>query len=253
MNKRKLLNSLISTGKYEEYYDYLLFLARNKKSSYTCVCNVHMLIEAHKDPGFNKILNNADITTPDGMPLAKCLSYFYNIQQERIAGMDLFPSLLKKSQETKLSVFLYGSTEEVLMAIKEKASKEFPALNISGMISPPFRELSEIEKNKIIDQINAANPDFLFVSLGCPKQEKWMAEHKNKINSCMIGIGGAFPVYAGLQHRAPEWMQRFSLEWLYRLGQEPKRLWKRYFYTNSLFLVLITNFYFRNIFLTKQQ
>jgi N-acetylglucosaminyldiphosphoundecaprenol N-acetyl-beta-D-mannosaminyltransferase len=253
MKKKRLLNSLISVGTYTEFLDALVHLATDKSSSYICISNVHMLIEAYKDPSFNAILNNADIATPDGMPLAKCLSLFYKQRQDRIAGMDLFPSLLKKAQEEKLTVFLYGSTEEVLLAIKDKAVKEFPGLRISGSISPPFRPLNEIEKQEIIHKINSSHPDFLFVSLGCPKQEKWMAEHKDKIKSCMIGIGGAFPVYAGLQNRAPRWMQRFSLEWLYRLGQEPKRLWKRYFYTNSLFVILITSFYFKNIFLNKQQ
>ncbi len=105
--------------------------------------------------------------------------------------------------------------------------------------SPPFRELTKEEKEDIVQRINNINPDFVFVALGCPKQEKWMAEHKNKVNSCMIGFGGALEVYAGVKDRAPKWMQDYSLEWLYRFIQDPKRLWKRYLVTNSLFIILL--------------
>jgi N-acetylglucosaminyldiphosphoundecaprenol N-acetyl-beta-D-mannosaminyltransferase len=162
--------------------------------------------------------------------------------------MDLFPAVMKKADEKNLSVYFYGSTNEVLDSIIKKAQTEYKNLRIAGSYSPPFRTLNSEEKKQIIDTINNANPDFVFVALGCPKQERWMAEHKDKINACMIGVGGAFPVYAGIQKRAPKWMQSFSLEWMYRLCQEPGRLWKRYFYTNSLFLILITSYYFKGIF-----
>jgi N-acetylglucosaminyldiphosphoundecaprenol N-acetyl-beta-D-mannosaminyltransferase len=194
-----------------------------------------MLIEAKKSIEFNNVLNNADITTPDGMPVAKTLSLKHKINQERVSGMDLFPALIRECSNRDKSIFLYGSTDNVLASIVNKAKDTYPKLDIQ-YYSPPFRFLSHKEKEDVIININRFNPDFLFVALGCPKQEKWMAEHKGIINSCMIGFGGAFAVYAGHQKRAPKWMYENSLEWLYRLLLEPKRLFRRYFVTNSLFI-----------------
>jgi N-acetylglucosaminyldiphosphoundecaprenol N-acetyl-beta-D-mannosaminyltransferase len=237
LTKKKIINSLISTGNYPLFIEKIIYLTRIKQSSYICISNVHMLMEAYKDRAFNQILNDADIATPDGMPLAKAIKLLYGKDQDRVAGMDLIPDLMRVSEEQTLSIFLYGSTEEVLDRIVSKAKIEFPSLTLT-VFSPPFLELSASEKEDIIEKINSTNPDFVFVALGCPKQEKWMAEHKGKINSCMIGLGGAFEVYAGVKERAPKWMQDNSLEWLYRLMQDPKRLWKRYFVTNTLFIML---------------
>ena len=242
MQKKRLLNTLISVGNYDEFIDGIINLSQQKKSSYVCVSNVHMLIEAYRDKDFNKIVNEADIATPDGMPLAKSMKFLYGKKQDRVAGMDIMPSLLKESEAKSLSVYFYGSTEETLELIIAKAKKEYPDLKIAGYYAPPFRTLSDDEKLEIINKINSSNPQFVLVALGCPKQEKWMAENKNKINSCMLGLGGAFSVYAGVQKRAPLWMQNISLEWLYRFGQEPQRLWKRYLVTNSLFSLLMLKF-----------
>ena len=242
MKKRRLLNTLISTGNYKEFVDEIIRLSQQSKSSYVCISNVHMLIEAYRDKEYNKVVNEADIATPDGMPLAKSLSLIYGLKQDRVAGMDIMPSLLKESESKSLSVYFYGSSEETLDLIISKSKIEYPSLIIAGHYSPPFKLLSEEEKQDIITKINNSNPDFVLVALGCPKQEKWMAEHKNKVNSCMLGVGGAFGVYAGIQDRAPQWMQKLSLEWLFRFSQEPSRLWKRYLITNSMFCFLIIKF-----------
>lgn len=238
MKKKKIIKSLISIGRYEQFMSELLSLAKDKQSSYICVANVHMTIEAYNDKKFEAIVNNANITTPDGMPLAKAIKYIYGIEQDRVAGMDLTSDIMRKSEQDNLSIFVYGLTDKTLNIFIDRAKKEFPKLKIKGY-SPPFRELDNNEKNKIIKMINNYSPNFVFVALGCPKQEKWMAEHEGKINSCMIGLGGALEVYAGVKKRAPKWMQANSLEWLYRLIQDPKRLWKRYFYTNNLFIILL--------------
>jgi N-acetylglucosaminyldiphosphoundecaprenol N-acetyl-beta-D-mannosaminyltransferase len=237
LQKKKVLQSLISIGTYEQFILNILKLSEEKQSSYICVSNVHMTIEGYDDKKFLNIVNNADITTPDGMPLAKAIKLLYNIHQDRVAGMDLMPSLMQESEKLKKSIFLYGSTDHTLKKIISKAKIDYPLLKID-YYSPPFRELSENEKTIIINKINDNRYDFVFVALGCPKQEKWMAEHKNKINSCMIGLGGALEVYADIKNRAPLWMQNYSLEWIYRLIQDPKRLWKRYLYTNNKFLLL---------------
>jgi N-acetylglucosaminyldiphosphoundecaprenol N-acetyl-beta-D-mannosaminyltransferase len=242
MQKKRLLNTRISIGNYNEFIEEIFLLSQQKKSSYVCVSNVHMLIEAYKNKAFGKIVNDADIATPDGMPLAKSMKLIYGIKQDRVAGMDMMPSILKEAEAKAMSVYFYGSTDETLELILAKAKKEYPDLKIAGHYSPPFRKLAEEEKSEIVNKINSTNPQFVLVALGCPKQEKWMAENKNKINSCMLGLGGAFTVYAGVQKRAPLWMQNFSLEWLYRFFQEPQRLWKRYLITNSMFSLLMVKF-----------
>ena len=240
MLSKNLISMSISLGNYEEFMEKFLTLAKGRISSYVCVANVHMLIEAYQDNDFQKVVNGADIVTPDGLPVAKGLKFLYGIRQDRVAGMDILPDLLRCSKEQDLSVYFYGGTQEVLDATKEFCQRHFPNLKIAGMHSPPFRELTETETEAIIHQINQVQPHLVFVALGCPKQEKWMAAMKGKISSCMLGIGGALPVMIGLQKRAPLWMQKYSLEWFFRLLQEPRRLFRRYFITNSLFLYLIT-------------
>ncbi|MGN6645505.1 MAG: WecB/TagA/CpsF family glycosyltransferase [Cytophaga sp.] len=242
MQKRKLLNTRLSVGTYTNFIEEIIFLSQQKKSSYVCVSNVHMVIEAYLDKNFSRIVNSADIATPDGMPLAKSMGLIYGVHQDRVAGMDLMPSIIHAAESRSLSIYFYGSTDDVLKLIINKISVEHPNLKIAGYYSPPFRALSQDEKDEIVNTINSSNPDFVLVALGCPKQEKWMAENKNKINSCMLGVGGAFTVYAGVQKRAPFWMQQISLEWLYRFFQEPKRLGKRYLVTNSLFSLLMVKF-----------
>lgn len=238
MAKRKIIDTLINTGEYATFIEEIRLLAIKKSSSYICVSNVHMLMEAHNDENFNRVVSNADMATPDGMPLAKAMKLLYGIDQDRVAGMDLMPDLMKIANEEGLSIFLYGSTDEILEKISAKARHEFSDLKLDTY-SPPFRPLSADEQEEIVSMINGKNPDFVFVALGCPKQEKWMAEHKEKIHSCMIGLGGAFEVYADVKERAPQWMQENSLEWVYRLVQEPGRLWKRYLTTNIPFVFLL--------------
>ncbi|MCZ2845016.1 MAG: WecB/TagA/CpsF family glycosyltransferase [Candidatus Bathyarchaeota archaeon] len=240
IRKKKLIGIEIGSGSYNDFLRALQNLGCNKESTYTCVANVHMLIEAHNDEAFRTIINSADLVTPDGMPLAKGIQILYGEKQDRVAGMDLLPDLLEISENENLKVFFYGGTQEMLDNTKKYCENKYPDLAVVGFISPPFRELTNIEEQKYIDQINSSGANFVFVALGCPKQEKWMASMKGKINVCMIGIGGALPVMIGMQKRAPKWMQDASLEWLYRFGQEPKRLFKRYLYTNSLFIYLFS-------------
>lgn len=237
--KKRLISIDISIKPYQDFVNDLISYARNRKSTYTCVANVHMLVEAYKNKDFAAVVNKADMVTPDGMPLAKGLNQIYGIKQERVAGMDLLPDLLKEAENNEVKVVFYGGTQLTLDKTKEFCDQNYPNLDIVGLISPPFRELSKDEEENYIELINESKAGFVFVALGCPKQEKWMASMRGRINACMIGIGGALPVMVGMQKRAPKLMQRFSLEWLFRLSQEPRRLFKRYAYTNSLFIYLI--------------
>ncbi len=238
LDKRFLISIPISNGTYKEFIDSIITLAVNKASAYVCVANVHMLVEAYRDPDFARVVENADLITPDGMPLAKAIKSFYGINQERVAGMDILTDLLNIAEKKKLGVYFYGGSPEMLTNTNRFISIKYPNLKISGLYSPPFRALSIEEEADDIIKINNASASIIFVVLGCPKQEKWMYRMKGKINAVMIGIGGALPVLIGMQKRAPYWMQKNSLEWLWRFQQEPRRLFKRYFITNAMFLGL---------------
>jgi N-acetylglucosaminyldiphosphoundecaprenol N-acetyl-beta-D-mannosaminyltransferase len=232
MNKKAVLNSFISIGTMKEFIDEIFNLVREKVPSYICFANVHMVMEGYKDSVFQRIVNQANLTAPDGKPISLFLKFFEKIKQVRVCGMDLLPKLLKQAESSSSSVYFYGTTNELLTSIIKKAKSEFPNLKICGSYSPPFRPLTEVEDNTIVELVKKASPDLVFVSLGCPKQEKWMASHKDKIGACLLGVGQAFKVYAGAEKRLPTWMRNLSLEWTYRLFLEPKRLWKRYLFTN---------------------
>ena len=239
MQTKQLLSIKISLGTYTDFIDTLIRQTLPGQFSYTCVANVHMLIEAYKDLAFAAIVNNATIVTPDGQPLAWALKFLYGIKQPRVAGMDLLPDLLSVSEEKCIPVFFYGGTDAMQHATKNHLASKYPNLKIAGMYSPPFRPLNEAEEKTILNMINNSGARIIFVALGCPKQEKWMASLKGKVNAAIIGIGGALPVLIGMQKRAPKWMQRAGLEWFFRLCLEPRRLFKRYAITNSLFIYLV--------------
>lgn len=237
--KKRLLTIDVSSGSYNDFINAILKYAMERVSSYVCVANVHMLVEAHNTPKFAEVVNQADIVTPDGMPLAQGFKYEYNLKQDRVDGMSLLPALLSECEKNNLSVYFYGGDQKVLNTAEAYIRKTYPNLKIAGLYSPPFRQLTEVEKLEDEQRIRKSEANLVFVALGCPKQEMWMAEMKGKVPALMIGIGGALPVFTGAQKRAPKWMQDNSLEWLYRLIQEPKRLFKRYLTTNSKFLYLL--------------
>lgn len=239
MRERKRVISIdVTSQPYTRFLDDSINLALGFTSSYICVANVHMLVEASQDKDFSNIVNGADLVTPDGVPLAKSIQILHGIPQERVAGMDLLPDLLGSSEKKGIKVFFYGGTEAMLNRTKKFCKINYPKLNIAGCISPPFRPLIHEEEEEYVREINESGAGFVFVALGCPKQEKWMASMKGRINACMIGIGGALPVMIGIQKRSPKWMQNSGLEWMFRLYQEPRRLFGRYFKTNTVFIYL---------------
>ncbi len=211
--------------------------AANHESRYVCICNVHSVVTASQDIEFGRVVSNADMATPDGAPVAWMLRRLGHANQQRINGPDLMWRYCEQAQYRDESVFFYGSTEETLTALKVKLLAAFPKLKIAGAISPPFRALTAAEDAAIVEQINASGAGVVWVSLGCPKQELWMAAHRGRINAVMVGVGAAFDYHAGTIKRAPLWMQNAGLEWLHRLLSEPRRLWKRYLVTNTLFIM----------------
>ncbi len=245
MDKVSLLSLQVSTGPYEHFLRHIAEMATRRASAYVCVANVHMLVEAWQNPSFAETVNRAALITPDGMPLALGLRWLHGVKQPRVAGMDLLPDLLAVAARQKLKVFFFGSTEAILSEVVSNCTTQFPDCLVVGAYSPPFRAMSPDEEEATVARINASGANMVFVALGCPKQEKWMALMQGRIQAVMLGVGGAFPVFAGVQDRAPTWMQRFSLEWVYRLYQEPGRLWKRYFVTNSVFMGIFLKEYIR--------
>lgn len=206
-------------------------------SRYVCLCNVHSVITATLDPAFMRVLNEADLSAPDGAPVAWAMRRFGFPAQERINGPDLMWHYLQQAESLQQVVFFYGSTNATLDALQARLLQQFPRLQIGGMHSPPFRALQAQELAADIAMINASGAHVVFVGLGCPKQEKWMAAQRGKIAAVMIGVGAAFDYHAGTVRRAPPWCQRHGLEWLYRLCVEPRRLLRRYAITNTLFMI----------------
>ena len=209
---------------------------RRDRSRVVCVANVHMLVEGRRDAAFAEILKQADAVTPDGMPLVWFLRRRANPRQERVAGMDLLSALCAAAEREGIGVFFLGSTPDVLEAVGQLLRREHPRLRLAGMESPPFREPTPNEDTALVARIAASEAGFVFVSLGCPKQERWMHAHRDKIRTVMVGMGAAVAVYAGVEPRAPRFMRQLGLEWLFRLIREPRRLWRRYAVTNSLFV-----------------
>ena len=237
--KREVVGVGITLGTFEEHIDAIVALAQARTSSYVCCVNAHMAVEAASDRSFAQVVNTADLATADGVPLLRTLQKLGRTAQERVAGNDLMPALLARAAQSGLPVYLYGGKQEVLDEIQRKATQEFPGLRFAGAHSPPFRALSPEELAEDAARINASSAAMVMVSLGCPKQEKWMASVRPGVNAVMLGLGGAFLLYAGVDTRAPKWMRDLSLEWAYRLVLEPRRLWKRYLVTNTLFLGLV--------------
>lgn len=206
------------------------------RGEYICVANVHTTVTAHDDPSYRAVQNGAVMALPDGGPLSQYSRRKGFAQAARVTGPDLMKEMLRESAQKHYRHYFYGSTQETLDILREKITRNYPGAVIAGMVSPPFRPLTEEEDAAAVAAINEARPDFVWVGLGAPKQERWMAAHQGRVHALMLGVGAAFDYEAGNIRRAPRWMQRCNLEWLYRLLQDPKRLFKRYFVTNTKFL-----------------
>jgi N-acetylglucosaminyldiphosphoundecaprenol N-acetyl-beta-D-mannosaminyltransferase len=234
----EIIRSPVTALRFDAQIAAITAWAKSRVSNYVCVANTHMLIEAYRSETFRQVLQTADLVTPDGMPLVWMMKLLGAHHQNRVAGMDIFLALCQQASQQGISLFLVGSQAKILERIRTRLQREFPDLKIAGMEPLPFRPLKLEEDTALIQHINASGAGLIFVSLGCPKQESWMADHKGKLQAVMLGLGGVFPIYAGIQKRAPLWVREAGLEWLYRLIQEPQRLWKRYGTTIPLFIGL---------------
>lgn len=209
----------------------------SQNGKYICVSNVHTTVTASEDDSYMNIQNKAVIALPDGGPLSKFSRENGYLGAARVTGPDLMQRILLESPENGWKHYFYGSTQETLDKLRKVIEERYPGVNICGMMSPPFRPLTMEEDRDIIAEINASDADFIWVGLGAPKQEVWMAAHEGKVKGLMIGVGAAFDYESGNIKRAPKWMQDKNLEWLYRLMQDPKRLFTRYLKTNTKYLM----------------
>jgi len=210
------------------------------ESRYVSMCNVHSVVTATQDRQFKTVINNADLALADGAPIAWAVRRLGHIRQERISGPDLMWQYLGEAEQFAQVVYFFGATESTLEKLAAAVKTRFPKLQIGGTYSPSFSGTTMEEDERQVACINESGAHVVFVGLGCPKQEKWMAAHRGRVSAVMIGVGAAFDFHAGTIRRAPLWCQRNGLEWLYRLCIEPRRLFWRYLITNTLFLIGIS-------------
>lgn len=213
-------------------------MARAHESRYVCFSTVHMVMESYDDAEFGARVNAADMVVTDGMPLVWMQRRQGRREGGRVRANDLMTRLCEIAARQNIKVGFYGGRQEVIDAIVERAKKELPDLQIAYAYSPPFRPLTAEEDAQITGEIKNSGAQILFMGLGCPKQENWMAAHRGRVPAVMLGVGASFDFYAGNVKESPQWLQNIGLEWLYRLAQEPRRLWHRYLVLNPRFMFL---------------
>jgi N-acetylglucosaminyldiphosphoundecaprenol N-acetyl-beta-D-mannosaminyltransferase len=212
--------------------------AHEERSAYVCVASVHMTMETYDSTAFRQIVNEADLVTPDGRPLVWALKGLGVRGAEQVRGTDLTMHVVHRAAQQSVPIGLYGGTPELLETLVQMLEARFPKLQVACRIAPPFRPLTPEEDQAVTQEIVASGARILFVGIGCPKQERWMAAHKGRIPAVMLGVGAAFDFHTGRVRQAPRWMQVAGLEWAFRLLMEPRRLWKRYYNHNPRFVWL---------------
>jgi N-acetylglucosaminyldiphosphoundecaprenol N-acetyl-beta-D-mannosaminyltransferase len=237
-NRTSILGMQVSSTNYADAVTRIVDWAGAGESRYVCVGTVNQVMESYDSAEFRTVMNQADLITPDGMPLVWALRLLGQRGASRVYGPDLTPLLLGRAQQENIPVGFYGSSERVLDRLISVTRMRFPRLQIAYACSPPFRPLTPEEDEQIIENVNASGARILFIGLSSPKQDRWMAAHRGRVQAVMVGVGAAFDFLAGTKKQAPRWMMPVGLEWLFRLCTEPRRLWKRYFKHNPRFVWL---------------
>jgi N-acetylglucosaminyldiphosphoundecaprenol N-acetyl-beta-D-mannosaminyltransferase len=241
MTQQKVITMDVDVTTLGSAVDKVLNLVGLDRGAYVCVSNVHMCMETFDSSSFCSVVNQADLVIPDGKTLSYAQKLLGHKNAAQVRGQDIMNALCDLSGIKDLNVGFYGgSSDAILDLVKSNLLKQFPDIKIAYSYSPPFRPLSVEEDLKVVEQISTSKVDVLFVGIGCPKQEIWMAEHKEKLNCVMLGVGAAFDFVAGNKNHAPRWIQSMGLEWLFRLLSEPRRLWKRYLKQNPRFVWYFT-------------
>ncbi len=235
--REPVLDVPVDVLRWDAAIDRIFEWAARRESRTVCACNVHSLVTARRNAAHANAIMSADLVTPDGAPVAWMLRKKGHGGQERISGPDLMWNCCRKGSERGTEMFLYGATPHILRHLQVELSGEFPGINIVGVFSPPFHELSAEEDTAVVAMINRSEARIVWVGLGCPKQEAWLQAHRGRVNAVMVGVGAAFDFHAGVVQRAPVWIQQSGFEWLHRLCQDPSRLATRYLLTNTVFII----------------
>jgi N-acetylglucosaminyldiphosphoundecaprenol N-acetyl-beta-D-mannosaminyltransferase len=235
---RSILGMRVDATSYEDATRQIISWARSPQSRYVCVAAVNNVMQARDDARYMRVMNQADLITPDGMPLVWGLRWLGVDGPTRVYGPDLTSSVLETASKEGLAVGFYGGAPSVLEVLAAEARRRWPDLRIAYVYSPPYRELTSEEDGQIVQAIEASGLEILFVGLGCPRQEAWMASHQGQVRAVMVGVGAAFDFLAGTKKQAPRSLQKAGLEWLFRLATEPRRLSKRYLRQNPRFALL---------------
>ena len=236
--KYNLLGIGISAVTYDQALEVVMKAAGNRVSAGVTHLAVHGLVSGYQDPELGALINRLDIVAPDGHPVRIGLNKIYGVGlTDRCYGPEFTLRVCEAAAGRDVGVYFYGSRPEVVEALALNMTDRFPGLRVAGAEPSIFRPLTDQEDRELIDRINDSGAGVVFIGLGCPLQEKFASRHLGKIRAVQICVGAAFDFHAGNKKMAPSWIQRHSLEWLYRLWQEPGRLWKRYLYTNTVFLM----------------
>ena len=215
----------------------ILEAARQRRSFAMTALAVHGLVESVRDPGLARLVNQIDLVTPDGQPVRWALNLLHSAGlPDRVCGPDLTERVCQAAADQGIGIYIFGSTPETCQRMVARLQQRYAGIHIVGVQPDRFRNATPEEDRQDIERINASGAGIVLVGRGCPRQERWVAEHLGKVNAAMLAVGAAFDFIAGLQSRAPKWMQKSGLEWLYRLASEPRRLWRRYAVTNTIFL-----------------
>lgn len=237
--RHRLLGMNLDATSYQDASGQICDWAQTTESRYVCVANVHQTMETHDSDEFRRVVNNADMVTPDGVPLVWALRALGATGASRVYGPTLVLHLCEEAARRGIPVFLYGGTPESVVAFERFLLERYPSLKIAGSIAPPFRPLTPDEDAADTQRIAASGAGITFVGLGCPKQERWMAAHKGRVPGVMVGVGAAFDFHSGRVRQAPRWLSDIGLEWAFRLAMEPRRLWRRYLRHNPRFVALV--------------
>jgi len=238
--KLDLFGVRMSATTYAEAEDLIIEAARRRQSGVVTHLPVHGVIVAATDRDYRRRVNTFDIVAPDGQPVRWALNRFYNAElPDRVYGPELMVRLCARAAKEGVGVYLYGSTPDVAGRLKANLEAQYAGLRVVGCESPPFRALTGDEAAAVVQRINDSGAGLVFIGLGCPRQDVFAHEHRDEIKAVQLCVGAAFDFHAGHKKMAPPWMQRSGLEWLFRLTQEPDRLWKRYLFTNTAFLYYV--------------
>lgn len=235
--KYDLFGVQVSATTYDESVALILQAAKQRMATITSFCAAHAIVTASRDRALLQKINTFHVIGPDGHPVRWALNLLYRAGlSDRVYGPELMLRICDRAAEEGVSVYLYGSSPAVIEKLRLKLIGLFPKLLIAGAESPPFRALTHEEDGAVVRMINESGAGIVFIGLGCPKQDHFAYDHREKIEAVQVCVGAAFDFHAELKKMAPVWMQRNGLEWLFRLLQEPGRLWRRYLVTNTLFI-----------------